>query len=287
MDDQLSGEAFGLLCKEFWELERERDAFSTIFQSADDTIELFNSAAPDFCGLLQTLLHDSMALRICRLTDQPTSGSRQDPQDNMTLMFLAKSIKDIPETAAIGSDVIDSAKQARILAEPFRQWRNKVIAHPDLTTATQGFPDDFTNAQLTDVVAQIERCLKLVADKFSFGIDIQNGTDVRGLIRHLRAAKPELERQRKIEDAIIEGWAITPAKSVELPESIVRAAEVQARLLGVSTEQWIETAVAERIRLENADAEYFRARAARASGRPLGEILDQGRDNPPDPGDEL
>ena len=48
-----------------------------------------------------------------------------------------------------------------------------------------------------------------------------------------------------------------------------------------------EAAVAERIRLENADAEYFRARAARASGRPLGEILDQGRDNLPDPGDEL
>jgi len=203
MDDQLSGEAFGLLCKEFWELERERDAYSTIFQSADDTIELFNSAAPDFCGLVQTLLHDSMALRICRLTDRPTSGRGQSQQDNMTLMFLAKSIKDIPETSAVRSSVIDSAKQAAILAEPFRQWRNKVIAHPDLTTATQGFPDDFTNKQLTEVVEEIEKCLKLVADKFSFTIDVRNGTDVRGLIRHLRAAKPELERQRKIEDELV------------------------------------------------------------------------------------
>ena len=80
---------------------------------------------------------------------------------------------------------------------------------------------------------------------------------------------------------------VPATNSVMLPEHIVRAAEVQAQLLGVSTEQWIETAVAERIRLENAGAEYFRARAARASGRTLGEILDQGRDNPPDPGDEL
>jgi hypothetical protein len=72
-----------------------------------------------------------------------------------------------------------------------------------------------------------------------------------------------------------------------LPEHVVRAAEVQAQLLGVTTEQWIETVVTQRIRLENADAEYFRARAARASGRSMGEILDQGRDNPPDPGDEL
>jgi hypothetical protein len=76
-------------------------------------------------------------------------------------------------------------------------------------------------------------------------------------------------------------------RSVTLPEHIFRAAEVQAQSLGVSIEQWIETVVAQRIRLENADAGYFRARAARASGRSLGEILDQGRDNPPDPGDEL
>jgi hypothetical protein len=39
--------------------------------------------------------------------------------------------------------------------------------------------------------------------------------------------------------------------------------------------------------LENADAEYFRVRAARASGRSLGEILDRGGNNPPDPGDEF
>jgi hypothetical protein len=74
---------------------------------------------------------------------------------------------------------------------------------------------------------------------------------------------------------------------IALPESLLREAASQASHLGVSTEQWIEIALAERIRLENADAEYFRTRAARASGRSLGEILDRGGNNPPDPGDEL
>jgi hypothetical protein len=74
---------------------------------------------------------------------------------------------------------------------------------------------------------------------------------------------------------------------VALPEALIQEAASQASNLGVSTEQWIESALAERIRLEQMDAEYFRARAARASGRSFGEILDQGRDNPPDPGDEL
>jgi hypothetical protein len=74
---------------------------------------------------------------------------------------------------------------------------------------------------------------------------------------------------------------------ISLPEALVQEAANQAIHLGVSTEQWIETALAERIRLENADSDYFQIRASRATSRSLGQILDQGRDNPPDTGDEL
>jgi hypothetical protein len=80
---------------------------------------------------------------------------------------------------------------------------------------------------------------------------------------------------------------MSATSQVALPEALLQEAASQASNLGVSTERWIEIALAERIRLENADAEYFRARAARASGRSLGEILDGGGNNPPDPGDEL
>jgi hypothetical protein len=80
---------------------------------------------------------------------------------------------------------------------------------------------------------------------------------------------------------------MSATSQIALPETLLQKAADQASHLGVSTERWIELALAERIRLENSDAEYFRARAARASGRSLGEILDQGGDNPPDPGDEL
>ena len=81
---------------------------------------------------------------------------------------------------------------------------------------------------------------------------------------------------------------MTPAtSSVTLPDSIVRAAEVQVRLHGVSLEDWISRAVAERLDTQEAVEEYFSVRAAGASGRSLGEILDQVPDNPPDPGDEL
>ncbi len=54
MGDELGG-LYGLLCKEFWELHRERDTYAALFQAASQGA-LLNDAAPDFFGLVQTLL---------------------------------------------------------------------------------------------------------------------------------------------------------------------------------------------------------------------------------------
>ena len=75
--------------------------------------------------------------------------------------------------------------------------------------------------------------------------------------------------------------------SVMLPESIVRAAEVQARLRGVSLEEWVSRAVADRLDTDEGAREFFRRRAAGATGSALRRALDAVPDNPPDPGDEL
>jgi hypothetical protein len=74
---------------------------------------------------------------------------------------------------------------------------------------------------------------------------------------------------------------------IALPEALVHDAAERAGQLGVSTEKWIELALSERLRVEKMTADFFAVRAARATGRSLGEILDQAGDNPPDPGDEL
>jgi DNA-binding FadR family transcriptional regulator len=80
---------------------------------------------------------------------------------------------------------------------------------------------------------------------------------------------------------------MSASSSIVLPDALLQEAASQADHLGVSTEQWIEVALSERIRLEKETAEFFAARAARASGRSLREILKNVGDNPPDPGDEL
>jgi len=75
--------------------------------------------------------------------------------------------------------------------------------------------------------------------------------------------------------------------SVMLPESIVRAAEVQARLRGVSLEDWVSRAVTERLDTPEGAREFFRRRASGATGEGLGRALDAVPNRPPDPGDEL
>ncbi len=77
------------------------------------------------------------------------------------------------------------------------------------------------------------------------------------------------------------------ASPVMLPENIVRAAEVQAGLLGVSLEEWVSRAIAERLDIMEGAREFFRRRAAGATGDALGRALDAVPSRPPDPGDEL
>ena len=74
---------------------------------------------------------------------------------------------------------------------------------------------------------------------------------------------------------------------VALPEALLQEASRHAANLELSTEQWLEAAVAEKLRLEEKTEEFFEPRIASASGRSLSEILQGVGDNPPDASDEL
>jgi len=75
---------------------------------------------------------------------------------------------------------------------------------------------------------------------------------------------------------------------VLLPESIVRAAEVQARLRGVALEGWVSRAVVERLDTIEGAREFFRRRAQGAgSGEAAIRFLQSAPDAPPMPGDGL
>lgn len=77
------------------------------------------------------------------------------------------------------------------------------------------------------------------------------------------------------------------AYPVELPPSIGSAAQRLADEDGVSLDQWVSLAVAEKIGSAEAVAEFFRRRAEGADPQRFLEILRSAPNRAPDSGDEL
>jgi hypothetical protein len=74
--------------------------------------------------------------------------------------------------------------------------------------------------------------------------------------------------------------------SLRLPESLHQRARELAQREGISINQLIATALAEKISALDT-IEYLEARAARGSRQAFLEILDRVAAGPPDPGDEV
>jgi hypothetical protein len=79
---------------------------------------------------------------------------------------------------------------------------------------------------------------------------------------------------------------MSPTFPLRLPESIKRAAEDLARQDGVSLNQFVATAVAEKVSALNT-ATYFRRRAARADRARFDQVLARLGSLPPGQGDEI
>lgn len=73
---------------------------------------------------------------------------------------------------------------------------------------------------------------------------------------------------------------------LKLPTSIKRAAERLAKEDGVSLNQWIAVAVAEKVGVIETAAEFFKRRAGKATGRGLMRFLREAPDVEPEPEDQ-
>jgi len=80
---------------------------------------------------------------------------------------------------------------------------------------------------------------------------------------------------------------MSAANTIPLPEELFREVSQHADHSGQSPQEWVVNVLAERVRVERQTEEFFALRAARASGKSLGELLDKVPDRPPDPGDEF
>jgi hypothetical protein len=75
--------------------------------------------------------------------------------------------------------------------------------------------------------------------------------------------------------------------SLEVPDNLMQDAVQSAAREGKSLQQWVRSALEERVRLERSAEEFFKKRAAGATGEDLRWALDNAPDVPPISGDEL
>ncbi len=74
---------------------------------------------------------------------------------------------------------------------------------------------------------------------------------------------------------------------LKLPMSIKKAAQRLAKEDGVSLNQWIAVAVAEKVGVIETASDFFNKRAGKASGEGLMKYLRTAPKNPPEPEDRL
>ena len=74
---------------------------------------------------------------------------------------------------------------------------------------------------------------------------------------------------------------------LKLPLSIKKAAQRLAKEDGVSLNQWIAVAVAEKVGVIETASDFFRKRAGKATGAGLMKYLRTAPRNAPEPGDRL
>ena len=74
---------------------------------------------------------------------------------------------------------------------------------------------------------------------------------------------------------------------LKLPVSIKKAAQRLAKEDGVSLNQWIAVAVAEKVGVVETAAEFFKKRAGKGTGAGLIKFLRNAPDVPPGPGDAV
>lgn len=74
---------------------------------------------------------------------------------------------------------------------------------------------------------------------------------------------------------------------VEVPQEIVEDALQSAAREGKTLQQWAQSILQERVRLERCTSEFLIERAKHATGEGLRWALENAPDRRPDPGDEL
>src|ERR1700693_1009310 len=103
------------------------DELTILFSTSREAVDLMNQTAPTFFVRHEQLLFDHIILSVSRLTDDKRSGSRKNPQENLTLACLLDLV--LTKYPKLHEDLYKRWTVIQARAKPIRLFRHKVIAH--------------------------------------------------------------------------------------------------------------------------------------------------------------
>jgi hypothetical protein len=172
------------------EIHLKWSQFRQLFGTDPERIALLNRFAPLFFGSAQVILYDDVVLSLFRYADPEATGGKK----NLTLARLASAV--MAADASFGASVRDDAEAIRTLLSPHADWRNKRVAHNDLTTATARWDGNSilsgpSREQIEEILSRMRLLMNGVAVHFGEaptayeGMMTPNPGDAYTLVRYL------------------------------------------------------------------------------------------------------
>jgi len=125
------GETLGAVYSELWQevawIHTRWEHYLELFGTSPSRIELLNQAAPSLFRTVQDTVFEAVLLHLARLTDPSKSVGRP----NLSLRKLAELAAGSP----VAAQVTELTSNAVSATEFARDWRNRKLAHSDLSLA--------------------------------------------------------------------------------------------------------------------------------------------------------
>lgn len=186
---------YEILKEEVLWLNSEWKIFCQLFAFSEERIKFLAEMAPNFFGIIQEVLRDEIFISLCRLTDPPMTGNKE----NLSLARLVEQIGEF-DKSEFHSNTLEEIKSH---CEPFRDWRNRKIAHKDLPTTLEYHPDPLpgiSKKMIDEALRMICDLLNNISEKlWDFETDYEhifmedNGETI---IHYLEHAKESLRRKK-------------------------------------------------------------------------------------------
>jgi hypothetical protein len=150
--DSVNNEVIWIHAK--WKVHRQ------VFAGGQEDIDLLNRYATFFFRVVQQTLFENTLLSISRLTD-PAKTRGKENRSLEAFIHQVNRFDDGDLEAGLTQDLAE----IRRLCEPFRDWRNRRIAHSDLPTAlkvdTEPLPG-ISRASIEEALAAIRKFMNRI-----------------------------------------------------------------------------------------------------------------------------